>query len=121
MDAVGRGSFLSSLMSVFVFDILQIPSGWNETCIRCIGPTSTLPGHRPALCSSEFHINYIWNCLRSGKVSKIYHANAASSSALLGLQGNRSLSEQSATNLNEVIPLCIDPVYSLYISINTTI
>ena len=114
MDAVGRGPFLSSLMSVFVFDILQIPSGWNETCIRCIGPTSTLPGHGPALLPSEFHINYIWNCLRNGRVSKIDHANAASSSGLLGLQGNRSLSEQSATNVNEVIPLCIDFIYSLY-------
>ena len=91
VDTVGRCTFLSSLMSTFVFDILQILSEWNEICIRRIGPTNTLPGYGPALCPSEFHINYVWNCLRNGKVSKIYQANAASSSGLLGLQGKQKL------------------------------
>ena len=49
VDAVGRLTFLGRLMSVFVFDILQIPSGWNEICIRHIGSTSTLPGYGLAL------------------------------------------------------------------------
>ena len=91
VDAVGRRTFLSGLMSMFVFDTLPIPIGWNEICIRCIGPTSTLPGYGPALCPSEFHINYIWNCLRNGTVSKIYHANATSSSGLVALQGKQKL------------------------------
>ena len=87
VDAAGRLRFLSRLMSLFVFDVFfQIPSEWKEICIQCFGPTSTLPGHGPTLFPSEFHINYIWNCLRNGRVSKICHANAASSSGLLGLQ-----------------------------------
>jgi hypothetical protein len=46
VDAVGWGVFLSELTSMFVFDILQIPSG-------CFAPHLLSPGHVPA---SPLHI-----------------------------------------------------------------
>ena len=39
VDAVGCGTFFSGLISMFVFDILQIPSGCNQIYSGCIART----------------------------------------------------------------------------------
>jgi hypothetical protein len=38
-DAVGCRTFCSGLSRMFVFDILQIPSGYIHICNWCIAPT----------------------------------------------------------------------------------
>ena len=54
MNAAGCGTFFSEMISVFVFDILQIRSGCFEIRSWCIAPTCTpLVTDLPAVYKAE--------------------------------------------------------------------